>query len=333
MAAETLSTTQPDRRLSRVRIADRLALVAFGSIALITLVLIVAITVFVLSEAWPSFRDNGLGWLSDSPTSLDTQLSSAFTTHSAVVHAWPAILGTLLTTGGALLIAFPFALLASIFIADLAPSWLVRFLDPVVTLLAGTPSVVFGLFALLAVAPLIQDHLVNQVAAADYAPIVLLSGTSLLLGIVVLAVMIAPVMVAIFVDALRAVPNTWTEGAIALGCDRWRATRRVSLAAIRPALVAGTGLAVGRAVGEAIALSMVAGSVAFTPNPLDGVNAFFEPVRPLASAIVDYSEEFDAATLRADLFAFGALLLVITAAMTIGAKVIASRLDRRLHGA
>jgi ABC-type phosphate transport system permease subunit len=153
-----------------------------------------------------------------------------------------------------------------------------------------------------------------------------------LLGILVLTVMIAPIMIAIFIDALRAVPVAWTEGAIALGCDRWRSARRVSLVAIRPALVAGTGLAIGRAVGEAIALSMASGSLGFTPNVLDGLWFFVEPVRPLAAAIVDYSEGFDQAALRADLFAFGAVLLVSTAALTLGARLISYPLERRLQG-
>ena len=334
MSTHTVRAATPEKgRAARTRLADRLALGTATGIAVVALVVVAAIAVFVLGEAWPSFRANGLAWFLDSSTPLDVQLSTAFTRSSTVLHAWPAILGTILTTGGALLSAFPFALFAAIFIADLAPRPLVRILDPLVTLLAGTPSVVFGLFAILFVAPWLQDHLVDESTASDYAPVVLLSGTNVLLGIIVLAVMVAPIMIAIFVDALRVVPTAWTEGAIALGCDRWRATRRVSLAAIRPALVAGTGLAIGRAVGEAIALSMAAGSLGFTPNALDGFNAFLEPVRPLASAIVDYSEEFTAPGLRADLFAFGAILLVITASLTIGARTIAARLERRLQGA
>ena len=104
------------------------------------------------------------------------------------------------------------------------------------------------------------------------------------------------------------------------------------MAAIRPALVAGTGLAIGRAVGEAIALSMATGGLGFTPNLLDGFSFFLEPVRPLASAIVDYSEGFDQAALRADLFAFGAVLLVATASMTLAARLISLPLERRLQG-
>ena len=91
--------------------------------------------------------------------------------------------------------------------------------------------------------------------------------------------MITPIMIAIIVDALRAVPRSWTEGAAALGVNRWRALRTVGVRAARPAIVAAAVLATARALGEAIMLSMVTGSVGFAPNPLDGLTFFFEPAR------------------------------------------------------
>jgi phosphate transport system permease protein len=320
------------RRARRVTAVDRLAHGGFIAISLLGLGLIVAIAVFVVVEARPSFAANGLRWFTDGPVPLDVQLSSAFTDGNTTLRAWPALYGTILTTGGALLVAFPFALLASIFVAEIAPRSVARVLEPIVSLLAATPSVIFGLFAILVLAPQIDERLIDPAKADALAPVVTLTGASFLLGLIVLAVMIAPIMIAIFVDALRAVPVAWSEGAIALGCDRWRAARRVSLIAIRPALVAGTGLAIGRAVGEAIALSMASGSLGFTPNLLDGLYFFVEPVRPLAAAIVDYSEGFEQPALRADLFAFGAVLLFTTAALTLAARLISHPLERRLQG-
>lgn len=319
-------------RARRVTRLDRVAHGGFVAISLAGLLLVLAITVFVVSEAWPSFAANGLRWFADGPVPLDVQLSAAFTDGSTRLRAWPAVYGTILTTGGALLVAFPFALFAAIFVTELAPRGISRVLEPIVTLLAATPSVVFGLFAILVLAPQIDEHLIAPKKADALAPVVTLTGASFLLGLIVLAVMIAPIMIAIFVDALRAVPIAWTEGAIALGCDRWRAARRVSLIAIRPALVAGTGLAIGRAMGEAIALSMASGSLGFTPNVLDGLYFFVEPVRPLAAAIVDYSEGFEQPALRADLFAFGAVLLLGTASLTLAARLISHPLERRLQG-
>jgi ABC-type phosphate transport system permease subunit len=319
-------------RARRVTLTDRIAHGGFIAVSALSLGLIIAIAAFVVTEAWPSFAANGLRWFTDGPVPLDVQLSSAFSDGSTKLRAWPALYGTILTTGGALLVAFPFALLAAIFVAEIAPRAVARVLEPIVSLLAATPSVIFGLFAILILAPQIDSHLIDPGKAGQLAPVVTLTGASFLLGLIVLAVMIAPIMIAIFVDALRAVPVAWSEGAIALGCDRWRAARRVSLIAIRPALVAGTGLAIGRAVGEAIALSMASGSLGFTPNILDGLYFFVEPVRPLAAAIVDYSEGFDQPALRADLFAFGAILLITTAALTLAARLVSHPLERRLQG-
>ena len=316
---------------------DRVFILVIQLIAAFTLVVIAAVAVFVFIAGWPSFRDNGFGWFTSGPIPLDQQLGLSFTGNPdgspyTKLNAWPAIAGTILTTGGALLIAFPISLLTAIFMAELAPKRVANFLSPIVTMLAATPSVVFGLFAILVLGPWMTEHLISESVANDLAIIVPIGGPSVLLATLVLAVMIAPLMTAIFTDALRAVPTKWKEGAIALGCDPWRMSRRVSITAIRPALVAGSSLAIGRAVGEAIAVSMAGGGIAFVPNPLDGVWFFFQPVRPLAATVVDYSEGFDGDVLRANLFAIGVVLFITTAALTIGAKIASASAAKRLGG-
>ena len=319
---------------SRADAVFRVAVIAAAAFMLIT---IASITVFVFYVGWPSFAANGLSWFGTGDEPLDIELGYSFLGSPdggryTTLNAWPAILGTALTTGGALILSFPFALLSAIFIAELAPKRLAAALDPIVSLLAATPSVIYGLFAILVLAPQVEQHLIPKDKAEELSAVVTLTGANVLLGILVLTLMIAPLMIAIFADALRAVPTRWKEGAIALGCDEWRMTRRVSLRAIRPALVAGTTLAMGRAVGEAIALSMATGSIGFVPNPLDGYFFFLEPVRTLASSIVDYSEGFESPELKANLFAFGVILLITTATLTIGAKLASRSLEKRLNG-
>ena len=137
-----------------------------------------------------------------------------------------------------------------------------------------------------------------------------LTGTSIGVGILVLTVMITPIMIAIVVDGLRAVPTTWREGSISLGVNRFRALWTVSVRAARPAIVAGAVLATARALGEAIMLSMVTGSIGFAPNPFDGLIFFFEPARPLAATIVEYSEGLSVKPLAETMYAFSAVLLV-----------------------
>ena len=105
-------------------------------------------------------------------------------------------------------------------------------------------------------------------------------------------------------------PRSWTEGAAALGVNRWRVMWTISVRAARPAIIAAAVLATARALGEAIMLSMVSGSVGFAPNPLDGLTFFFEPTRPLAATIVDNAEGLSVKPFGQTLYAFAAVLLV-----------------------
>ena len=137
----------------------------------------------------------------------------------------------------------------------------------------------------------------------------------------ILTVMITPIMIAIIVDALRAVPRGWTEGAAALGVNRWRAMWTISVRAARPAIIAAAVLATARALGEAIMLSMVSGSVGFAPNPLDGLTFFLEPTRPLAATIVDNAEGLSVEPFGQTIYAFAAVLLVSSVFLSLGGWV------------
>jgi ABC-type phosphate transport system permease subunit len=129
--------------------------------------------------------------------------------------------------------------------------------------------------------------------------------------------MITPIMIAIIVDALYAVPKGWREGALALGVNRWRAMWTVSVRAARPAIIAAVVLACARALGEAIMLSMVSGSKGFAPNPLDGLTFIFEPLRPLAATIVEDADSLNAPAISASVYAFALLLLFSSLALSL----------------
>jgi len=128
--------------------------------------------------------------------------------------------------------------------------------------------------------------------------------------------MIAPLMIAIFVNGLRAVPRGWFEGSLALGVNPWRTAWKVGVRTARPALVAGTVIATARGIGEAVMMSMVSGSVGFAPNPADGVVFIFEPSRPLASTIIDNVDQLTSPPMRHTLYAIGAVLLFSAAMLS-----------------
>jgi phosphate transport system permease protein len=295
----------PELRVERV----------LGALACSVLVLIVGMIAFVFTKAWPSFSHNGLAWFG-SGGNVDQQLGDIFNSpanpHAYVYHlrAWPLLYGTMLTTIGAVAVGLVVSVLAAIFIVEFAPARLRAVLEPVVRLLAAVPSVVYGLIGVLVIVPFVGDHLISQGRKESVINVVQLTGAGLIVAVLILTVMITPIMVAITVDGLRSVPRDWTEGAAALGANRWRVLWTISVRAARPAIIAAAVLATARALGEAIMLSMVSGSVGFAPNPLDGLTFFVEPTRPLAATIVDNADGLSVQPFGQTLYAFAAVLLV-----------------------
>ena len=286
-----------------------------GALACSLLALIAGMVVFVFANAWPSFANNGLSWVG-AHGNVDQQLGDIFNSpanpddYVYELGAWPLLYGTFITTAGAVVIGIAVSLFAAIFIVEFAPPRLEKLLDPVVRLLAAVPSVIYGLSGILVIVPFVGNHLISEERKESVAFVVQLTGSSLIVAVLILTVMITPIMVAIIVDALRSVPRNWTEGAAALGANRWRVTWTISVRAVRPAVIAAAVLATARALGEAIMLSMVSGSVGFAPNPLDGLTFFFEPTRPLAATIVDNADGLSVEPFGETLYAFAAVLLI-----------------------
>jgi phosphate transport system permease protein len=302
--------------------------------AVVGLLLALIVTVFV--RAWPSFAHNGLAWFG-AGGSVEEQLNQIYLSglsgahYVYTFHAWTLIWSTLLITGGAVLLALVSALFVSVFIVEFAPVWMRDVLQPVVRFLASVPSVIYGLLGVLVIVPFIGNHLVTEPQKASVAGVISLSGYSLLAGVLILTVMIAPLMVSIFSDGLRSVRPGWLEGSLALGVNRWRTTWKIAVRSARPAIVAGTVLAVARAIGEAVMLGMVSGSVAFAPNPADGLIFIYEPSRPLAPTIVKNIDSLGSAPSNATLFAIAAVLLMSAAFFSMAGWV--ARRAMRKYGA
>ncbi len=304
-----------------------------GALAATTLVLIAAMVVTVFIKAWPSFQANGLSWFG-SGGNVDTQLrameeATPLPGHSVLYfRAWPLIWGTLITTIPAVLIALAISTLAAVFMTEFAPAPVRRTLEPVVNLLAGVPSVVYGLIGILALAPWVENHLISEARRNSVSYVVQLEGANLTTGTLILALMITPIMVSLIAGALASVPASWREGSAALGVNRWRTVVRVSLHTARPAIVAATVLATARALGEAIMLAMVTGSRGFAANPLDGITFLFEPVRPLAATIVQESAGLTIGPLSHTLYAIAAVLLVSAAMLSFAGWAAKQSLKR-----
>lgn len=314
-------------RALRRPMTDRRAELMLGAAAVAVVLVIVAMIVFIAISAWPSFRHNGLAWFG-SGGDVDAELGAMVNAGADPpadayrLRAWPLVYATALTTILAVAAGVVIAVLAAIFIVELAPPKVRAVVVPVVRLLAAVPSVVYGLVGILVLVPFVNDHLIQEGQRESVAYIVALSGPGLLVSVVLLTLMITPIMIALIVDALSAVPRGWREGALALGVTRWRGVMSVSVRAIRPAIVAAAVLASARALGEAIMLSMVSGSKGFSPQPWDGLIFLFEPLRPLAATIAEQSEGIQAPALKASIYAMALVLLLSSLMLSVGGSII-----------
>lgn len=312
-------------------LTDRRAALLLGVPAVLVVTVIVAMVVFVTIKAWPTFEHNGLAWLgggSIDGNTVDEQLgtmvegSSDPPPEAYALRAWPLIFGTVLTTALAIALGTVIAVLAAIFIVDLAPPKVRAVVVPVVRLLAAVPSVVYGLIGILVLVPFVNDHLISEGQRQSVQNVIPLSGPGVLVSVVLLTLMVTPIMISLITDALRSVPRGWREGALALGVTTWRATMSVAVRAIRPAIVAAAVLASARALGEAIMLSMVSGSNGYAPRIQDGLIFLFEPLRPLAATIAENTESINSPALESSLYAMALLLLLSCFTLSIGAFAI-----------
>jgi phosphate transport system permease protein len=315
---------------------DRQASRRLGAVASLVLLIIISMIGFVAVRAWPTLQANGwVSWLGTGGN-VDHQLGEMIKTgqdppvSAYHLRAWPMVYGTLLTTGVSVVVGLVFSLFSAIFIVEFAPARVRAVVVPAVRLLAAVPSVIYGLIGILVLAPFVGNHLISPERKTSVQNVVQLDGTGVLVAIVVLTVMITPIMIAIVVDALRAIPTAWTEGASALGANRWEAIWTVSVRAARPAIVAAAVLACARALGEAVALSMVSGSRGFSPNPIDGITYIFEPIRPLAASMVENVDAINAPAVKSSIYAFALLLLLSSLVLSVGGYI--AKLPMRRQG-
>ena len=227
-------------RLSSDKTVEGILLAVACSAVLCLLV----IAAFILKEGLPFFLKVGID---------DFLFSSDWRPDSGHFGIFPMIASTLWVTLGALLAGAPLGIAGAIFLSEFGPPPMMRVVKPAIELLAGIPSVVFGFIGVMVLAPLIR-----RVAGGP--------GLSVLAASIVLGVMILPTIMSISIDALAAVPQSYREGALALGATRWQAVRMVVLKAARSGLLAGTILGMGRAIGETMAVIMVAGNAVKMPR-------------------------------------------------------------------
>jgi len=220
----------------------------------------------------------------------------------------PIVLGTLWVSLGAILIALPFGLAVSIYSAELASNRLHKIIKPVIELLAGIPSVVYGFFGLIVIVPLIQKVFNLDVGETGLA------------GSIVLAIMALPTIITIAEDALRSTPRAMKEASLALGANKWQTIVKVTIPYSISGITAGVVLGIGRAIGETMAVLMVTGNAAVIPHTL------LEPVRTIPATIAaELGEAPKGGAHYEALFVLGCILFIITLIINLVVEYISSK--------
>lgn len=290
--------------------ADRtFAALGAGAAGVLGLVL-VAVAVSVARIAWPSIRSSGFSFVTEHVWDPSRNV------FGALAFLW----GTLVTSFVALFLAVPIGLGVAVFLTDLGPRRLRRPVSSLVELLAAIPSVVYGLWAALVLAPLLRTTVEPALARIGgplfHGPQV---GFGILCASIVLAIMLLPTIASVSRDVLRAVPAELREGALALGATPWDVVRLVVVPHARHGIFGAILLGFGRAVGETMAVAAVVGSRA------DISTSLFAPGYTMSSVIAN---EFPVASSElhiAALAEIGLLLFVVTVAFNVAARVLVAR--------
>ncbi|WP_407540343.1 phosphate ABC transporter permease subunit PstC [Deinococcus radiomollis] len=294
------------------------------------IILVFLMSVYLLArDSLPAIRQFGLGFLTQTVWNPVTQKFGAAS----------MIAGTLITSFAALVISVPLALASAIFVAEYAPKWLANPVSYLVELLAAVPSVVYGLWALFALKPIIQNFqlslytsqpdLVTRCATlrADgrnsfacffmpEAPV----GLGLMLAVIILTIMILPYTASVARDVIRLVPGDQREAMYALGATKWEVISRAILPFARAGITGGVILALGRALGETLAVAMVIGNVPELPKTIWGSTA------TMASMIANQFGDAQAQLHRSSIIELGLLLFFVSVVVNYTARLLIVRL-------
>lgn len=242
------------------KVSENVMKVVFLLSASISIVAVVLICLFLFANGIPTIGEIG---------PLNFLLGTTWRPGNDLYGILPMILGSVYVTAGALIVGVPIGILCAVFLACYCPEKLYKFLKPAVDLLAGIPSIVYGFFGLVVIVPILQNLVGDG-----------FSGKSILTASILLGIMILPTIIGVTESSLRAVPVQYYEGALALGATKERSIFRASMPAAKSGITAGIILGVGRAIGEAMAITWIAGNQAVIPTSI------FDGARTLTANIV-----------------------------------------------
>jgi len=307
--------------LDRLRLGDALFRIATRAAAIAVLVILGGIIVALIAGSLPAFRTFGFGFLVEERWNPVTERFGAIA----------PIYGTAVTSLIAMLIAVPIGLLIALFLTELCPQWLRRPIGIAIELLAGIPSIIYGIWGLFVFAPVLQRTL--QPALIDaFGSFPVLStlfggppyGIGILTAGLILAVMVLPFITSISRDVFEAVPPVLKEAAYGVGCTTWEVFRNVVLPYTRVGVIGGVMLGLGRALGETMAVTFIIGNA----HRISG--SILAPGTTISATIANEFTEAVGDLYISSLIALGLILFAITFVVLAAARYLLLRLERRI---
>lgn len=281
--AESSITNKPRRRWTEFATEALIKVLGFSSIGIVILIFL-----FLLREGLPVLFEVPLG----------NFLGTRWYPIEDLYGILPLILGSILVTLVAIIIALPLSVATAVFVREVAPNWVREILKPMIEVMAGIPSVVLGFFGMTLIAPLILQVLGTP------------TGLTAFTGALILAYMALPTIVSVAEDALDSVPKSYRDASLAMGATQWQTIWRVVVPAARSGIVTAVMLGMGRAIGETMLVMMVTGNAARLPTTLDSL---FRPVRTTTATIAaEMGEVAQGSTHYHVLFGLGIVLFLLT---------------------
>jgi len=298
--------------INRIRIGDWVFTALVSAAALTVLLIILGLFYELTSRSWPAVTHNGIDFI----------WATEWNPPREVFNAGAFIVGTIITSLAALVIATVVGVLVAIYLVEIAPPAIARPVSFMVELLAAIPSVVFGLWGIFVLGVFIRDQFGPRfVDAFGFIPF--FNGTPLITGllsaILILATMILPTIMAVSRDIIAAVPRSQREGMVALGATRWEMIQLTVLPYARSGILGAAILGLARAVGETLAVTLVIGNRVGIPHTI------FDPAYTMASAIANQFTEVENDLHRASLLEVALLLLIITFLINVAARLLVWR--------
>jgi phosphate transport system permease protein len=288
--------------------------------ALSVLLVLAGIIVSLMIGAWPAFKEFGPAFITT------VEWDPVNDQYGALI----AIVGTLATSVIALLIAFPVSFGIALFLTEICPVWLRRPMGTAVELLAGVPSIIYGMWGLFVFAPLFADYVQPALnSTLGQLPFVgqLFAGPMMGIGVLtaglILAVMIIPFISSVMRDVFEIVPAVLKESAYGLGCTKWEVVRKIVLPYTKTGVVGGVMLGLGRALGETMAVTFVIGNA----NKLSW--SLFAPGNSIASTLANEFAEAESPLHVSSLFALALILFAITFIVLSAAKIMLAGMSRK----